>query len=212
MPVETNPRKLLVINQALPSHPTLKYLFKGSLKDSLHTEFGVAEITTAFTDATGYVFEPNSPKPPRASKRTSDPEIEGAYCSYTKTSALRGDRYTIQRAVNKLKLATTLMDAYYITLNGIKYAWRRPKLSAEQLAETSGYLTLLGIETISFSDKDLVWGATFPKPPKVKKSLADGSTITSFCDTTKVDDALAAGWSVVHEGLYTVDDLNNLLY
>jgi hypothetical protein len=208
---ETNPTVLLQINNALRTHPNLKYVFKSTLKSSLHNDFGCLEVTADFTDPTGVVFEPNSPKPARASKRTADPEIEGAYCAFDKTKTLRGDRYTITQPVNKLSLSTALTNALYINLAGTKYAWKSSKLSAEQIGELGGYQALLGIETVSANDRDLVWGATFPKPPKVKKTLADGSTFSSFCDSTKVDDAIAAGWSLIDPGLYTLQDLNNLL-
>lgn len=208
---ETNPTNLVVIVNALRTHPGLKYLFKSTLRNSFYNEFGVTAISGDFTDANGYVFEPNSPKPARASKRMATPEIEGAYCAYDKTAALRGDRFTIQPPVNVFKLGTTLTDALYISLNGIKYAWRSPKPSAEQTAEIGSYKTLLGIDNVTSSQRDLVWGATFPRPPKVKKVLNDGSTFSSFCDTTKIDEAIAAGWSLIDPGLYTVADLNALL-
>ena len=211
MPRETNPKQLLVINKAVRSHPNLKYLFLSTLKDSFHNDFGCTKITTDFTDATGLVYECNSPKPARASKRTSDPEIEGAYCAYDKTATLRGNRFSIVRPLNKVKLGTALTDIQYVNINGLKMAWRSNKPSAEQLTEIGDFRTLLGIELGTFSDKDLVFGATFPRLPRVQKSLNDGSKFSSFCDNTKVDDALAAGWSLLDSGLYTAQDLNDLL-
>ena len=107
---ETNPTKLLLIDKALRSNPTLKYLFRSTLKDTLHNDFGCVEITTDFTDVTGIVFECNTPKPARASKRTTDPEIEGAYCAYDKANILRGDRYSIVKPVKPNKSSSPLTD------------------------------------------------------------------------------------------------------
>jgi hypothetical protein len=208
---ETNPTKLLRIDQAVRTHPNLKYLFRSTLKDSLHNNFGCVEVTGDFTDVTGIAFQCNSPKPARASKRTSEPEIEGAFCSYTKTAELRSDKYSIVQPINRLRLGTTLTEVLYCGVNGLKIAWRSPKPNAEQLAEVSGYKALLGIETANANDRDLVFGATFPRLPRVQKTLVDGSKFSSFCDTTKVDDALQANWTLLDAGLYTVADLNNLL-
>lgn len=208
---ETSPTKLLRIDNALRTHPNLKWLFRSTLKDSLHNNFGAIEVTADFTDVTGLVFQANSPKPARASKRTTDPEIEGAYCAYDKTANLRSDKYSIQQPINRLRLGTTLTDILYCSVNGLKIAWRSPKPNAEQIAEIGSYKTLLGIETATATDRDLIFGAAFPRLPKVQKTLADGSKFSSYCDTTKVDDALAANWTLLDAGLYTVQDINNLL-
>ncbi len=208
---ETSPTKLLMIINALRTHPNLKWLFRSTLKDSLHNDFGCVEVATDFTDVTGIVFQANSPQPARATKRTSDPEIEGAYCAYTKSAQLRSDKYSIKQPVNRLRLGTTLTDILYCSVNGLKVAWRSPKPNPEQTAEIGSYKTLLGIETATANDRDLVFGATFPRLPKVQKTLADGSKFSSYCDTTKVDEALQAGWTLLDAGLYTVQDINNLL-
>lgn len=208
---ETSPTKLLRIDSALRTHPTLKWLFRSTLKDSLHNDFGCVEVAADFTDVTGIVFQANSPKPARASKRTSDPEIEGAYCAYTKTATLRSDKYSIQQPINRLRLGTTLTEILYVNINGLKIAWRSPKPNTEQTAEIGSYKTVLGIETATANDRDLVFGAAFPRLPKVQKTLADGSKFSSYCDSTKVDDALAANWTLLDAGMYTVQDLNNLL-
>jgi hypothetical protein len=208
---ETNPTQLLRIDKALRTHPTVKWLFRSTLKDSLHNNFGAVAVAADFTDVTGLIFQANSPKPARASKRTTDPEIEGAYCAYDKTAELRSDKYSIKQPVNRLRMGTTLTDVLYVSINGLKIAWRSPKPNAEQTAEIGSYKTLLGIEVATATDRDLVFGATFPRLPRVMKTLADGSKFSSYCDSTKVDDALEAGWSLADAGMYPAQDLNNLL-
>ena len=49
---ETSPTTLLRIDKALRTHPTLKWLFRSTLKESLHNNFGCVKVAADFTGIT----------------------------------------------------------------------------------------------------------------------------------------------------------------
>ena len=56
---------------------------------------------------------------------------------------------------------------------------------------------MLGIDDADVNDRDLVWGARFPKPPKVSITIITGSdidTVSTFADPSAMD-SLPAGWA-----------------
>ena len=186
---------------------TLKYVFDSKLKDSLKSEFGQTDVTAQF-NVTNAVLSPNKPKPARASKRLVD-GYEGSFCSSDKVKELKADGYTITRAKLATFNQTNLSRVLYVTLNGVKYAWRRPR-------NTGGQVDLNAIGAEDATDQtDLVFGADFPKPTQAVLEIAGQGTYRSFVDNTKVDggtlDAAAssAGWALISPQEINVASLLN---
>lgn len=174
---------------------TYKYVFLSRLKDTLKTEFGQVDITPQF-NVQGAILSANRPKPARASKRFVD-GYEGSFCSSDKIKPLKADGYSITRPKLAIYNQTELSRVLFVTLNGVKYAWRRPRNAGGEVD-----LTALGVETAS-GEVDLVFGADFPKPAQAVIELPGQGSYRSFVDNTKVDGAtldaaaVSAGWSMI---------------
>jgi hypothetical protein len=173
---------------------TLKYVFNSKLKDTLKTEFGQTDVTSQF-NVQGAVLTPRRPKPARASKRFPD-GFEGSYCSSDKIRALKADGYTITRPKLATFNQTDLSRVLYVNINGVKYAWRRPRNLGGEVD-----LTALGVE-IATDQTDLVFGADFPRPAQAVLAIQSQGSYRSFVDNSKVDGATldqaaaTAGWSL----------------
>ncbi|QCS50312.1 hypothetical protein FEK30_13265 [Picosynechococcus sp. PCC 11901] len=174
---------------------TLKYVFRSKLKDSLKTEFGQTDVSAQFNVANA-VLSPNRPKPARASKRFPT-GYEGSFCSTDKISALKLNGYTVTKPKLALIGPGGFSRVLYVTINGVNYAWRRPKNAGGEVA-----LTELGVKDADGSELDLVFGADFPKPAQAIRTITSQGTYRSFVDNSKVqngqlDQAAAdAGWAV----------------
>ena len=173
---------------------TLKYVFNSKLKDSLKSEFGQTDITSQF-NVTNAVLSPNKPKPARASKRLPD-GYEGSFCSSDKIKGLKADGYTITRAKLATFNQTDLSRVLFVTINGVKYAWRRPR-------NTGGVVDVTPVGAQDATDEvDLVFGADFPKPAQGVLAIPGQGTYRCYVDNTKVDGgtldaaAVSAGWSI----------------
>ena len=79
--------------------------------------------------------------------------------------------------------------------NAIHYAWPMPAFLRQKI---SGDLTGLGIKIATGNDLNLVFGARYPKPPRVTfKAVGTDGRIghrTTFADPSKVD-SLPSGWT-----------------
>lgn len=181
----------------------LKYTFKTRVKtttstDLGHTTVGVAQISTA----QGYVIGANSPKPPRASKST-ETGIEGSFVDKDKIASAKAAGYSIQRGKRRTPRKTKFTVVKYVDINGIKYAWNSPT------AQGAPSLDALGATDATDNDQ-VVFGADFPKPPRVKIGIGDNNSYSSFVDPNKFDDAIAAGWAPAGNGRYKAADLKEL--
>jgi hypothetical protein len=158
----------------------LKYAFRSRVADARRDDLGQVVIPATLTDVTGYVLGANSPKPPRATKLFATGS-ESSFCDAAKITALKAAGWSIQAAKASRKgVATARSTPFYVTINGIKYAWQ----SANSAQTPANLLTVSGIKAVAANDNDLVWGAQFPKPSKIKIALADGSKYGTFCDPT----------------------------
>ena len=200
----------------------LKYAFKCRLqRDSVLPTLGVTKILTTPTDVTGFIFGANAPKPPRASKTfdTNPPGSESTFCSNAITilTNARADGWRITPGKPFRKpISTTRSKTVYVTLNGIKYAWQFSRIPASL---TGVDTSALGIQDASATESGLVFGASFPKPPKVKKEVNDTDdptvdSFSTFCDPSRLDSAISAGYAQVTVKKYnrvTAEDLDVLL-
>jgi len=153
------------------------------------------------------VIGANAPKPPRASKRTAS-GYEGSFCDKDKVTQLRADGYRITRGKSRTPRSTNLSTAYYILINGIKYAWNSPNA-----ASTPSSLSTANVKPATASDK-CVFGASFPKPPRMAIETGEGDAggkYSTFVDPDKVDDLAQAGWIPVENGTYSITDFKTLI-
>lgn len=179
---------------------TLKYGFLTNVKESIRTELGQVRVDrTQAATTTGLVIGANAPKPARASKY--EVASQGTVSSFV--DAVRVSRlpsgWTVGRPKVRRGSQSPKTHAVYVTIRGIKYAWRIPK---ETWVKIGGAAAALGIKLATSNDKDLVFGASFPTPPKVGKIMTSGNGgldhISTFCDPSKVDN-LPAGWSTIRD-------------
>lgn len=185
----TETRTLVTVG--VPGFEGLRYGFPSGLKDTLRDDFGQAAINFDQL-GTGLVLGANSPKPYRAGKRLTT-GFESSYCDPSKVATLKGAGWSITfpkiRTATKSNLSTTL----YVTIGGVKYAWVTPTLPTGVTAD------VIGAKVAAASDKDLVFGARFPRPARYGKDLtAEGSenvtTISIFVDPSKEGTLGDAGW------------------
>jgi hypothetical protein len=146
----------------------------------------------------GLIVGANAPKPGRASK-VYTATISSGFYDIAQIPALKAaDWKIVSRPFIRRGKPTKLAQAVVINHQGIKYAWMMPKETYNSIGQ--GNLTALGITNTDQNDKNLVWGAAFPKLPRASFIDNTGSggvnkTLSTFVDPTKVDD-LPPGWAV----------------
>jgi hypothetical protein len=111
------------------------------------------------------LFGANSPKPRRASRRTAT-GIESSFIAPSAVAAAVAAGFDIVKAKpNGRKSITQLQIPVYVTVNGVKYAWGMRKAQKAKLGANFG---ALGIKEATGQEQDLVFGASFPKPPRAR--------------------------------------------
>ncbi|KST64076.1 hypothetical protein [Mastigocoleus testarum] len=169
------------------------YGFNTGLKTDKRSNFGQTAIDfNSVPDKTA--FGVNSPKPARASKKETS-GYESSWCSDDKIASLKASGYKVIPGRRRFGGNSALSQTLYVTIQGIKYAWISPLLPsfvpATDLAE-------LGVKQASAGDKDLIFGASQPKPSRFKKDFTQGETSGSFSifiDPAQEDNAIAKGWT-----------------
>ena len=173
----------LVFVQLAAPYAAIKYGFRTTVKDSTSATLG-HQALTALTPVAGLILRANTPKPRRASRRTAT-GIESSFVAPGAVVAAIAAGYDIVKArPNGRKRNTIFQVAVYVTLNGVKYAWGMRKTQKAKLAANFG---ALGIQESTGLEDDLVFGASFPKPPKAKSLTFSGDTTISssiFYDPT----------------------------
>lgn len=161
----------------------LNYGFNSGLKDSLRSDFGQLEITTALPK--NFCFGANSPKPGRASKKTTT-GIVGSFCADEKRSALRKSGYSVTRKKVRGVQTDGLAPTYYVTIGGIKYAWYLTYMTGQVLP--SDLITAAGVKKAKADEQGLVFGADFPRPPRYAREVTingNPEKFTTFIDPEK---------------------------
>lgn len=185
----TDPRKLVTVG--VPGFDGLKYGFPSGLKDSLRDDFG--QVAVNFDQlGTGLVLGANSPKPYRAGKRLTT-GFESSFADPSKVSTLKAAGWSITFPKVRTATRSSLSVTLFVTIGGIKYAWVTPKLPQGVT------LTAIGAAEPGANDKDLVFGARFPRPARYGLDLTvEGSenttSISIFVDPSKEDSLGTAGW------------------
>jgi hypothetical protein len=174
---------------------TLHYGFNSGLKDTDREAFGQTVIDFAAAP-TGLAIGVNSPKPPKASKKSTT-GYDSSFCSANKIATLRTAGYTVSAIKTRNATKTALATTFFLTIGGVKYAWMSPLLPA---AITTAMLTALGVTEAGSEEDGLVFGASTPKPSRYVKEIAGaaGESINRFSifvAPSKEDDARTAGWT-----------------
>ncbi|MBD2095128.1 hypothetical protein H6F90_08165 [Trichocoleus sp. FACHB-591] len=180
----------------------LKYGFRTNVKDTIRTELGQVKFDgNNSANYTGLVIGANAPKPPVATKTEvagSAVNVYSSYCDISKVGRLPSG-WSVGRGKIRRRAKGPKSVCVYVTVNGIKYAWMQP---LDTHNNVKAQLGALGIKLGSLNDKDLVFGAEFPKPPRVGKILSGGrggiDSISTYCDPSKTD-SLPAGWRTLRD-------------
>ena len=160
-----------------------KYGFRTSLEESKGTVLG-HQALTASTAVTGLIFKANHPKPKRASKTFATGTSSSFIAPSAITAAIAAGWDIVKAKSNGRKNPSRFQTPVYVTVNGVKYAWAMKKT---QIAKLSSNFQALGIVKVTGSEQDLVFGASFPKPPRVTSVALQGETSIStetFYDPT----------------------------
>lgn len=174
----------------------IRYGFMTNVKPSIRTELGQVKVDRSRADATlNLVIGANAPKPAQA--RKYDVASQGTVSSFVDAGKIGRlpAGWTVSRPKVRRGRTSQKTLAVYITIRGIKYAWRIPKRTWQRLGANAAKL---GIKQASSNDKDLVFGASFPVPPTVAAILGDGKGISTFCDPSKID-SLPTGWRATRD-------------
>jgi hypothetical protein len=191
--------RLVFVAMAAP-YADHKYGFRTTVKESTGTILG-HQVLDASTPVAGLLFKANSPKPRRASRRTAT-GLESSFVAPSAVVAAIAAGFDITKAKpNGRKGFSQFQIPVYVTVNNIKYAWGMRKA---QKAKLGANLAAMGIREATGAEQDLVFGASFPKPPRATSVVTskNGSvSSTSFIDPSNLEQ-LASKFSI-QDGQFT---------
>jgi hypothetical protein len=182
----TGPKRIVAVTPFVGS--PLKYGFATNIDQAQSTQLGHAPVNTL---AAGYIFGANAPKPARARKKFAT-GVVSSFISAGSVATARGQGWSVGKGSYRTGGSTPKGKAVYVTLQGVKYGWNMPNTTAQRMG---GSLTQLGIKIATTADKDIVFGASYPKPPTASRSIASSggtSTISTFYDPSVT---LPTGWT-----------------
>ena len=162
-----------------------KYGFRTVIEQSKGTVLG-HQVLDASTPVQGLIFKANHPKPKRASKTFATGTSSSYITPSAITAAIAAGWDILKAKSNGRKSKSTFQVPVYVTINGVKYAWGMKKT---QKAKLGANLAALGIREVTGTEQDLVFGASFPKPPRVQSLTLSGkgATATSVSSNTFYD-------------------------
>ncbi|CAN1211903.1 hypothetical protein TUMEXPCC7403_16985 [Tumidithrix helvetica PCC 7403] len=162
----------------------VSYAFRTPIKQAESTVLGHTAVT-ATTAVDKLIFGANHPKPARATKAFAT----GTTSSFVSSSSIvTADQagWDIQSTKSKgFKTGGRFSLVVYLTLNNIRYAWA---ISKRRWAKVQTIANAMGIKRATGTETNLVFGATFPKPPIAKVFIASaenggfGSKVGVFYD------------------------------
>lgn len=142
----------------------------------------------------------NRPKPPRATKLLNanpDASTQGKCSTFYSvgsegTALAAGWKLGKSLEVVNIKNGARSKTVAVKLTGGGHYAW---SMNAADVATYGTELGLILPTSITSNERaSLFSGVSRPKPPRVQKEVGT-SKFSSFCDPTKLDNLLAAGWS-----------------
>lgn len=181
-------RRLVAVNPFAAS--TIFYGFLTNVDPSVSAALGHLDITGTYP--LGLVIGANAPKPPRAS-RERPTGVESSFVDSTVISAARAAGWKIRSGKIRLGSSSIKSKTVYVSDGTVKYAWNMPLTTYNRVGAVRADL---GIIDATPADDDLVFGASYPKMPRVAtKEFGTGGVdiISTFCDPQKLN-ALPAGW------------------
>jgi hypothetical protein len=193
--------RLVSVELAAP-YSTVKYVFYTPIKESESTALGHAAVT-AETAVAKLIFKANYPKPRRAFKQFATHSTQSFISESSIATASTAGWDISKSKSNGRKSNGRFSVVVYVTLNGIKYGWSIRKVI---WAKISGSAKTYGIVEAKPTD-NLVFGASFPKPPRVIATVVTGEETSkhgTFYDPSKKD-SLPTG-IVPKPGSYTQSD------
>lgn len=191
-------------------HNTLKYGFRTKLESDYRATLGQVAIEPT-TPVAGLAIGVNAPKPKKAIKRFATGTKSSFVAGDKEDDAVKAEWDVVRARPNGRKRDTQFQVAVYVTINTLKYGWGMRKVTFERI---KGSLAALGIKRVTPADNDVIFGASFPKPPKAVGGTVSGTAknqttnrINTFSDP---DVELPAGF-LSSGGRYTAGDLVDLL-
>lgn len=173
---------------------TIKYGFLTNADSATQTALGHTAITGAYP--TGLVLGANAPKPGRASRLRAT-GVESSFVSATARASALGAGWKLSPGRVRNGASSTKSKTVYVTYQGNKIAWKMPTFLYSKI---SADLAGLGVLDAASADIDLVFGARYPRLPRVAKinvpETGAASRYTTFCDPDALD-ALPTGWATV---------------
>lgn len=172
----------------------IKYGFLTNVEVSRRPVLGQQAVDRAALPP-ALVFGANAPKPGRATRKFAD-GISSSFYDIAQVAALRGAGWSLKKPSRRRARTTSLAQARFVTIGGIKYAWMCPNSTITRLG---GDAAALGLQIPTQADGDLVWGASYPKPPRAARVIESGSEVdrvSTFVDPSRAD-SLPAGWEIV---------------
>lgn len=180
------------------------YGFMTNIAEALSSELGQVKGTTG---AGGRTYIPqliigaDAPKPARVVKKTIDYSVT-TYVGHNKLSEALSKGWKLSKdGTYRIARHTKRSKLVFLDIRGIQYAWR---MRTEQYTKLQKYASNLGIKEAKKGDLDLVYGPSFPRPPKVGVIVAgEGGTdtLSTFCEPQKLDN-LPESWFLIDPGNY----------
>ena len=183
------------------------YVFRSPIKESEGAILGHV-LVTASTAVAGLIFKANHPKPKRASKTFATGTTTSYIAPAAIAAAIAAGWDIVKAKSNGRKSASRFQVPVYVTIGTVKYAWAMKKT---QLAKLSANLEALGIKKATGEEQDLVFGASFPKPPRIRSiaTIGKGDAATAAISTTFYDPSqkkIPADFAITSSGQYTAAD------
>lgn len=172
----------------------IAYGFNSASTSAQQTDLGQVVVDLGAPPA-GLVIGANAPKPGKASKKLTTGTVSSFY-DIAKVATLKAaDWVIVSRPTIRRAKTQKLAKAVVITIGTLKYAWNMPN---DTFAAVGADLAGLGIALADANDKNLVWGASYPKLPRASTFLSSGTgggnIISTYVDPAKLN-SLPAGWS-----------------
>lgn len=188
----TDPKRIVYVTPFLGS--PVRYGWGTNIDQAQSAQLGHTPLGGAAPQ--GYVFGANLPKPARASRTFAT----GTVSSFIDVGAVESARVS-GWAVGKAKVGrggtTAKTITVYVTIEGVKYAWRMPTATQNRIGGDFGGL---GLRLSQPSDTDLVFGASTPKPPRATKTVGVGDNVDRISTFYDPSTALPVGWSGIASG------------
>lgn len=204
-------KRLMAVRIGVPTgsggtiSPIGSYGFMTNIDEAESAQLGQFPGRTGGENSGSYIDKliigANAPQPPRMTKKTLAYSVS-SYVSYDKITQAVGNGWTKGKETTyRGARQTKLSKLVFVTIRGIKYAWR---MRTEQHAKLQPFSANIGFKDASANDIDLVYGASYPKPPTIGIVISgtDGTdSLSTFCDPVKVND-LKEGWFLIDPGNY----------